>query len=430
MFKNCTQRPDQYLASLTSLLQHSDLHKVTSLHLAAFYNGTFPEALSNSPSICICLPVQRSLPEYRLFSTTALAPNNQAGPDISLLSPLLQSQWDHPRNAHLGNAVIKPHATRKVWWTCGQCPDGHPHNWLATPHSRSGSKGWQGSGCPFCANRKVCQHNSLHTKAPHLVPEWSGANERSPNNFAISSSKKAWWRCKCGCEWEATIQSRSRLGRGCPDCAAVRRRGKKKRHPTLTDSQHDMLKLWDWELNEEAGLEPGKLRCRSHKKAHWLCNRCPVGQPHRWQATMNDVYESVSRGTSGCPCCQGMQACKCNSLQSLFPEVAAEWDYERNQGTPADVAAHSRKNVYWYNSHRGHFKARIDHRVRGPNSQGLDPQTSDWSGKPSAPASPCGVSPMRPVCEVGSPAALASPPVYRHGQQPCCRTTGVQGTIL
>ena len=138
-----------------------------------------------------------------------------------------------------------------------------------------------------------------------------------------------------------------------------------KRHSTLTESQHKMLQLWDWKLNEEAGLDPSKLRCRSNKKAHWVCHKCPVGQPHRWQAVIGDMYRTMLRGTQGCPCCQGMQACKCNSLQSLFPEVAAEWDYERNQGTPADYSAHSSVKVWWYNSHRGHFKVRITERTRG-----------------------------------------------------------------
>ena len=360
------QRPDQYLTPLTSLLQHSDLHKATSVHLTGLHNSTFPEALSNSPGVCIHLPVQRSLPEHRLFSTTALAPNNQAGPDISLLSPLLQSQFDHPSNAHLGHVVIKAQASIKVWWTCSQCPDGHPHKWLATPFNRFGWKGRKGTGCPFCANRKVCQHNSLSTKAPHLVPEWSEKNKLSPHNFTVSSNKKAWWQCECGCEWEATMDKRTGyLGTGCPDCAAVRSGGMQKRHPTLTESQHEMLQLWDWKLNEEAGLDPSKLRCRSNKKAHWVCHKCPVGQPHRWQATISNVYTSMLRGTSGCPCCEGRQACKCNSLQSLFPEVAAEWDYERNDGTPADYAAQSHKKVWWYNRHRGHFEVMIFGRTQG-----------------------------------------------------------------
>ena len=361
-----SQQPTQHLAPSTALRQRSDRHKTASLRLPAQHRGTFPMVPSSSSGFRVHLQVQCSLPEY---STTAFAPDEQEGPDISLLSPLLQSQWDHPNNAHLGNVVVKPQSNTKVWWTCNQCPDGHPHRWLADPHHRSGRKGRQGTGCPFCANQKICQHNSLPTKAPHLALEWSKKNDRSPSKFTVGSSQKAWWRCKCDCEWEAAISDRTGLGTGCPDCANARRSGKRTRHPILTESQPDMMHLWDWKLNEEAGLDPSKLRCRSNKKAHWVCHKCPVGQPHRWQATISNVYTSMLRGTSGCPCCEGRTACKCNSLQSLFPEVAAEWDYERNTGTPAEYAAQSTNKVWWYNHRRGHFEVMIHGRTQGWTSK-------------------------------------------------------------
>ena len=56
----------------------------------------------------------------------------QQGPDISLLQPALQKQWDHTANAFLGDIVIKPHSNKMASWTCDQCPDGHPHQWTAS----------------------------------------------------------------------------------------------------------------------------------------------------------------------------------------------------------------------------------------------------------------------------------------------------------
>ena len=106
------------------------------------------------------------------------------------------------------------------------------------------------------------------------------------------------------------------------------------------------------------------------------------------------MYRSMLRGISGCPCCVGLQACKCNSLQSLFPRVAAEWDYERDKGTPADVAAYFQKTVCWHNSHRGHFKARIAHRTYR-----WTPGQHTGQVRQVQPASPCDVSPMRPAYE-------------------------------
>ena len=113
-----------------------------------------------------------------------------------------------------------------------------------------------------------------------------------------------------------------------------------------------MMQYWDWELSAKAGLNPSNTRCRSNKKANWICRQCPKGQLHRWQATIGNMFEG-----SGCPCCSGCKACNCNSLQSLYPEVAAEWDYIRNTGTPSDYPTHSQQRVWWYNSKRGHVQA-------------------------------------------------------------------------
>ena len=89
--------------------------------------------------------------------------------------------------------------------------------------------------------------------------------------------------------------------------------------------------------------------------------------------------------------------------------MAAEWDYERNRGTPADVAAYSSKNVWWHNSHRGHFKARIYGR-----SQGWTLRQQAGQVRQVQPASSCDVSPMRPAYKTSQLAALTSPAVWRH----------------
>ena len=305
----CTKQQDQTLTYTTALLQYCDLYKPALPLFLAHSNSLFPLLPSSSSGFRVPLQVQSSLAEYRLYSTTALAPDEQAGPDISLLSPLLQSQWDHPANAHLGSVVVKPHVKLKVWWTCSQCPRGHPHKWLAAPNSRSASKGKKGTGCPFCANRKVCQHNFLHTKAPHLTPEWSEKNELSPSNFLVRSNKKAWWQCECGYEWEATINSRTG-GTGCPDCATQRSGGVQKRHPTLTESQHDMMHLWNCELNEEVGLDFSKLRCRSNKKAHWICNKCPMGIPTHMASNDCQRLQRPSASNTWLPMLRATRDCK------------------------------------------------------------------------------------------------------------------------
>ena len=128
-----------------------------------------------------------------------------------------------------------------MWWTCDQCPDGHPHEWQAAVHSRS-----DGNGCPYCASRKVCHHNSLSSKNPAVAAQWSDKNQLSPSHYAVSSGQKMSWRCNYGHEWQATIASRTRNGTGCPACSQSRKRGRsKQRHPVLAESQHDMMHYWD-----------------------------------------------------------------------------------------------------------------------------------------------------------------------------------------
>ena len=113
----------------------------------------------------------------------------------------------------------------------------------------------------------------------------------------------------------------------------------------MTESPHAMA-LWDSDKNEEAGLHLDKLTWGSNKKVNWLCQCCPKGQLRRWTA----VDYSVALTKSGCPCCVGHRACECNSLQSLYPVIAAQWDYSKNIGAPADYPASSYKKVWWRDS--------------------------------------------------------------------------------
>ncbi len=48
----------------------------------------------------------------------------ELGPNISLLADELQKQWHDRHNMLLGNVLIRPGSSRKVWWSCEQCPEG------------------------------------------------------------------------------------------------------------------------------------------------------------------------------------------------------------------------------------------------------------------------------------------------------------------
>ena len=277
----------------------------------------------------------------------------EPGPDIGLLSLVLQRQWDHAKNGHLGDIVIKRYAKKKFWWRCDQCPDGHPHVWEASVHSRS-----RGASCPFCTNKKACRHNSLATKRPDIAAEFSLRSQGTAHDYTAGSGEQVFWQCKHGHEYMAPIFSRTSKNTGCPECFATCKSQPRQKHPVLTDSSRHIMQLWDSDLNDREGLDPKVIRCRSKQMCNWICHCCPKGTPHRWRARPGTLYDG-----HGCPCCSGRKACTCNSLQSLFPEVAAEWDYARNLGTPADYTAGSRYRAWWINGQRGNFDARVDTRT-------------------------------------------------------------------
>ena len=286
----------------------------------------------------------------------------QQSPDISRLDPALQQQWDHAANAHLGKIDIKPHSHRKVWWTCDQCPDGHLHRWEASVGHRTA-----GTGCPQCSGHKVCKHNSLATKAPRVAAQWDyEANVGNPGNVLAQSHHPVAWHCGvCGDKWDASPNARvSKNKAGCPTCGESARRQKQIKHPTFAESQdpHNktILAGWDHVRNPLQGNYPHNITLKSSKQIFWLCHKCPAGQEHSWCAMPK---HRMSRSKPGCPFCAGHAACKCNSLQALYPDIAAEWDYAENQGKPSDYTARSHHPAWWVSPEHGSWQQTISSRT-------------------------------------------------------------------
>lgn len=188
---------------------------------------------------------------------------------------------------------------------------------------------------------------------PKLSEEWDyEKNESTPDKVTYGSSKKAWWKCEKGHSFcqspnQRTNKKGKRLENGtynpCPHCA----------HTVATPGEYsfatehpELMKEWDWEENEKEGWDPENILPSSNKKIHWVCRNNPE---HKWTATAcNRVSGGRKRQGSGCPYCDG-KAFKegITDLKTLYPDIASEWDYERNENTPNHVHAGSTKNAYW-----------------------------------------------------------------------------------
>ena len=114
---------------------------------------------------------------------------------------------------------------------------------------------------------------------------------------------------------------------------------------------------WDSEKNLAFGIEAHLLTQGSSKKAWWICER-----GHSYESKI----KNRARGY-GCPYCAGKMVLKgYNDLETLFPQVALEWDYQRNgELTPANITFGSNKRVWWKcEKCGGEYESCINNRTR------------------------------------------------------------------
>jgi translation initiation factor IF-1 len=118
-----------------------------------------------------------------------------------------------------------------------------------------------------------------------------------------------------------------------------------------------LMAEWDWEKNNELGLDPKTLTFSSGKKAWWECSK-----GHEWQARIADR----SKG-KGCPYCSGRKVIiGVSDLATINPKLASEWNYEKNGNLkPEDCTAKSDKKVWWKCSNGHEWMASISHRSNG-----------------------------------------------------------------
>lgn len=118
-----------------------------------------------------------------------------------------------------------------------------------------------------------------------------------------------------------------------------------------------LMSEWNWEENNKLGLNPSTVTCGSGKKAFWICKN-----GHSWQASIDNRNKG-----RGCPYCANKLVLKgFNDLATINPELAKEWNYDKNGNLKPDmVTANSNKKVWW-KCKKGHeWQATIANRNRG-----------------------------------------------------------------
>ncbi len=262
--------------------------------------------------------------------------------NIETERPHLVKEWNYKKNFPELPRYYTHGQDVRMWWICEK-----GHEWEAGIGQRSG-----GTGCPYCDGKLVCEDNCLQTLNPALAREWHPTKngDLTPEGITPNSTKKVWWICEKGHEWQSNVEHRN-YGRGCPYCA-----GKAVCDDNCLQTINPEIAR-EWHPTKNALLTPRDVTACSGKKVWWLCKK-----GHEWIARISD---RKSYG-SGCPYCAGQAACKDNCLQALKPAVAREWHPTKNGNlTPKDVTLKSNKKVWWICKKGHEWIARIADRTVG-----------------------------------------------------------------
>ena len=184
-----------------------------------------------------------------------------------------------------------------------------------------------------------------------LLAQWDRTKneDHDPARISYSAHVYAWWRCEKGHSWRARVNARVQ-GTGCPVCA------NRVILPGVNDlgTTHPDLAA-QWHPTRNGGLSPQMVVAGSRRKVWWQCEN-----GHEWQASI------LSRvGGSGCPVEAGKLVLPGeNDLATAYPEIAAQWDGEKNGNlTPQRVSPYSNRTAWW-RCDRGHsYQAAVAHRT-------------------------------------------------------------------
>ena len=196
--------------------------------------------------------------------------------------------------------------------------------------------------------------NHLNNSYKTIKNQWDPVanNEPFPEDPVKNNHIIGKWKCEKGHFWYETIEDRAHYQK-CHICHSSRRATEVYNllnlRPDIASQLHP---------TKNKGWTAEELTPHTKKKIWWICKKA-----HEWDAS---VY-SRSLGY-GCPECSNKKVGKENNLAIMRPDLAAEWDYEKNEDlTPFDLVPGSTIIVGWVCNIKQHkWKMRIiDRAIKG-----------------------------------------------------------------
>lgn len=257
------------------------------------------------------------------------------------VNPELLIDWDYSKNTKQPKEV-RVTSKERIAWKCHVCG----YEWSTQALHRH-----YGTGCPKCSRIKaVIGKNDLKTFYPHIASEWDyEANDRKLETITVKCGYLASWKCAKGHKWKMRVADRVKRNSPCPFCSG------KLVIPGVNSLQQLYPELCK-ELAESNDLiDPDKIKPSSKMRVHWKCNK-----GHVWETTIR--HRAIDK--SGCPYCAGKRPIPGeNDLETLFPQLLKEWDWEKNTIKPSEVGCSSTRKMHWKCQYGHEWKTSVAHRT-------------------------------------------------------------------
>lgn len=329
--------------------------------------------------------------------------------------PERAKDWDYKKNKDLLPSQVTAGSNKKVYWKCHVC--GYKWKGMVCNHAKSMYS------CEKCAirERALERYGSrpLIETHPRLAEEWdyNHNGKLTPYNTTAHYSKSIRWICKRGHQWKQSVSVRVKQDVGCPHCYKESATSfaeqtlffylrqitpAQNRYPYNGIEIDIYLKDKD---NNEIGIEYDGLyyhskkgsKKREQKKDNKLSEYgvrvIRVKEDTRDEVIGDIIYVKIKKDYSHLKYAieniilmtglsgeidfnidrdkikiyeQYIETEKENSIVAKMPEVAKQWDYEKNGNIkPENILCTSAKKFYW-KCKKGHsWSAAVNSRYSG-----------------------------------------------------------------
>lgn len=329
--------------------------------------------------------------------------------DLETLRPDLLKEWDYDKNKILPSQVGIG-SVKKVWW---KCKNGHSYDCGVR------SRVAEGVECRYCKHQAVIVgQNDFATLYPDLLKEWDfEKNALSPNKIFPKTSQKIWWKCPLGHSYQKTMNHKVGRQDNCPICSreikcsfpeqALLYYIKKYFPDAVSGSREFGFELDIFIPSIKTAIEYDGAFWHQNSRTHtvkteqiknWECKKRKIQFIRVREPGINSDYsdyckivsredyttdKSLEKVIAEVLAILGIKeldiAVDCdrikiyneyilirknNNLAIAFPNIAKEWNYEKNgELIPEMFVANSNKKVWWKCVQGHEWQAAIAHRT-------------------------------------------------------------------